>query len=120
MDADLCRIIEPNLWLAELGGPNAQMGAGLPSTQQIKERFPALRPRFDFILIDVPGANVGGDASVLGQLADGAILVIEANSTRKAAAFKAKQSLEGTNVRILGSLLNNRTFPIPERLYRKL
>lgn len=120
MDADLCRNIEPNLWLAELGGPSTQMDAGLPSAQQMKERFTALRPRFDFILIDVPGANVGGDASILGQLADGAILVIEANSTRKVAALKAKQSLEGTNVRILGSLLNNRTFPIPERLYRKL
>lgn len=119
-DEDLCRNLEPNLWLAELGGPGAQKGAGLPSARHMKERFTALRKRFDFILIDAPGANVGGDASVLGQISGGAILVIEANATRKAAALKAKQSLETTNVRILGSVLNNRTFPIPERLYRKL
>lgn len=120
MDKDLCREIEPNLWLAELGELRAQKDAGLPTTQQMAKRLTALRARFDFILMDAPGANVRGDASVLGKLADGAILVIEANSTRKAAALKAKQSLEGTNVRILGSVLNNRTFPIPERLYRKL
>lgn len=119
-DEDLCRAVEPNLWLAELVRPGSQKVVALPSTQQVKERIKALRTRFDFILMDTPGANSGGDASVLGQLSDGAILVIEANSTRKAAALKAKQSLEGTNVRILGSVLNNRTFPIPERLYRKL
>lgn len=120
MDKDLCRNLEPNLWLAELRGPRAQKDAGLPNAQQTTERLTALRTRFDFILMDAPGANVGGDTPVLGQFTDGAILVIEANSTRKAAALKAKQSLDGTNVRILGSVLNNRTFPIPERLYRKL
>lgn len=120
MDEDLCCNVEPNLWLAELGGPGLEEAAGFPTTQRITDRLTALRTRFDFIIIDAPGANVRGDASVLGQLADGTILVIEANSTRKAAALKAKQYLEGTNVRILGSVLHNRTFPIPERLYRKL
>lgn len=120
MDEDFCCNIEPNLWLAELGGQRTQKSAGLPSSLQMKERFTVLRARFDFILTDAPGANVGGDASALGQLADGVILVIEANSTRKAAAIKAKHSLEGANVRILGSVLNNRTFPIPEGIYRRL
>ncbi len=119
-DEELCRNVEPNLWLAELDACGAQKSSGLPPAQQIRERLAALRARFDFILIDAPGPTAAGDASVLGQLSDGTILVIEANSTRKAAALKAKQSLEAANVRILGSVLNNRTFPIPERLYRKL
>jgi hypothetical protein len=119
-EKDLCRYIEPNLWLADLDAPDSQKGAGLASTQQVKKRLATLRTRFDFILMDAPGANIQGDASVLGQVSDGTILVIEANSTRKAAALKAKQSLQAANVRILGSVLNNRTFPIPERLYRKL
>lgn len=120
MDEDLCRSVEPDLWIAELGTPGKQKDAVLPAVQQITERLTALRTRFDFILMDAPGVNAGGDASVLSQLADGAILVIEANSTRKASALKAKQSLETANARILGSVLNNRTFPIPERLYWKL
>ncbi len=113
-------MIDDNLWLAELQVPGSKKATGLPPAQQVKERLAALRTRFDFILIDAPGVNTGGDVAVLGQLSDGAILVIEANSTRRAVALNAKQSLEGTNVRILGSVLNNRTFPIPERIYRKL
>jgi Mrp family chromosome partitioning ATPase len=53
-------------------------------------------------------------------LADGVVLVLEANSTRRVTAKKAKQALEAANVRILGTVLNNRTFPIPEGLYRRL
>jgi Mrp family chromosome partitioning ATPase len=36
------------------------------------------------------------------------------------AARKAKQTLEAANVRVLGTVLNNRTFPIPEKIYRML
>jgi protein-tyrosine kinase len=48
------------------------------------------------------------------------VLVLEANSTRRVAARKAKQALEAANVRVLGTVLNNRTFPIPEKIYRLL
>ena len=39
---------------------------------------------------------------------------------RAGAARKAKQALEAANVRVLGTVLNNRTFPIPEKIYRML
>jgi Mrp family chromosome partitioning ATPase len=48
------------------------------------------------------------------------VLVLEANSTRRVAARKAKQALEASSVRVLGTVLNNRTFPIPEKIYRML
>jgi Mrp family chromosome partitioning ATPase len=72
------------------------------------------------MLIDAPGTSVCGDAQLLGQIADAAILVIEANSTRRLTARKAKESLESAGVRLLGTVLCNRLFPIPERLYRIL
>jgi Mrp family chromosome partitioning ATPase len=46
--------------------------------------------------------------------------VLEANSTRRVATRKAKQALEATNVRVLGIVLNNRTFPILKRIYQLL
>ena len=48
------------------------------------------------------------------------MLVLEANTTRRITALKAKQALEGHKVRVLGTVLNNRTFPIPESVYRLL
>jgi Mrp family chromosome partitioning ATPase len=56
---------------------------------------------------------------MLGQLADGVILVLEAHTTRKAAARKIKESL-GAQSRILGIVLTERRFPVPERIYRRL
>ena len=60
------------------------------------------------------------EAAVLGQLADAAVLVVEANRTRKMAARKAKEFLDRAGVQLIGTILNNRTFPIPEAIYRIL
>ncbi len=112
--------VAPNLWYtsADLLDPGQERS--LTSVNRWKERLSELRRSFEYILIDAPGVNIRGDAAVLGLAAGVAILVIEANSTRKAAALRAKQSLAAGNVRLLGSVLYNRTFPIPERLYRSL
>ncbi len=79
-----------------------------------------LRSEFDYVLIDAPPVNLYADAIILGGLADGAILVLESDVTRREAARKAKETLEGAEVRLLGAILNKRTFPIPESIYRKL
>jgi Mrp family chromosome partitioning ATPase len=46
--------------------------------------------------------------------------VLEARSTRKFAAQRVKSMLNSANARLLGTILTERTFPIPERIYRKL
>jgi hypothetical protein len=51
---------------------------------------------------------------------DGAVLVLNANRTRREAAVRAKEILAACNVQLLGAVLNNRTFPVPEFLYRRL
>jgi Mrp family chromosome partitioning ATPase len=119
-DHDYCQEISPNLWYTTTKDPSSPTENGSVPTHLLKQRLEYLRTRFHFIVIDLPQAGSQGDAAVLSQLADGSILVIEANTTRKAAALQAKKTMEAMNIRILGSVLNSRTFPIPERLYRKL
>jgi MinD-like ATPase involved in chromosome partitioning or flagellar assembly len=111
--------IASNLWLA---GPEslADNSRVLPPPVRLKERLSELRDEFEYMLIDAPGTNVCGDAQLLGLVADAAILVIEANKTRRQAALRAKESLEAAGVRLLGTVLHNRSFPIPERLYNIL
>ena len=46
------------------------------------------------------------------------VLVLQANSTRRVATRKAKRALAAANVRVLELVLNNRTFPTPEKIYR--
>jgi receptor protein-tyrosine kinase len=114
-----CVKIGGNLWLA---GPHilADNSRVLLPPVQLKERLAQLRDEFEYILIDAPGTGVCGDAQLLGLVADAAILVIEANVTRRLTARKAKESLEAAGVQLLGTVLHNRSFPIPESLYKRL
>jgi Mrp family chromosome partitioning ATPase len=45
---------------------------------------------------------------------------VEANHSRRDTVRHAKEQLEGAQVRLLGAVLDQRTFPIPEKLYRRL
>jgi len=79
-----------------------------------------LRKNFTYVLIDAPPINAYADATLLGRMADGMVMILEANTTRREAARRAKDSLDAAGIRLLGAVLNKRTFPIPERLYSRL
>ncbi len=79
-----------------------------------------LRIEFEYAVIHGPVAGSSSEAAVLGQLADGIILVLGAHSTRRATARKIKETLEGAQTRILGTVLSQRRFPVPDRIYRRL
>ena len=114
-----CVKIGSNLWLAgsHILADNSRV---LLPPDQLKERLAQLREEFEYMLIDAPAVSVCGDAQLLGLVADAAILVIEANNTRRLTARKAKEPLEAAGVRLLGTVLHNRSFPIPEGLYSRL
>lgn len=113
------RIADGDLWLLPSGSPDAEAQGPFVS-ERLRSRIAELRDEFAYVLIDAPAIGSNDDAVVLGQMADGVVLVLEANSTRRETARRAKESLESANVTLLGAVLNNRTFPIPEALYRKL
>ena len=109
-----------NLWLLS-DGSLATDWPSLLSSDRLKALLVQSRKEFDYVLINVSPVSLdGAAASLWGSLADGVILVVEANLTRRAVARKAKESLESANVRLLGAILNNRTFPIPEIIYRNV
>jgi Mrp family chromosome partitioning ATPase len=114
-----CVQVGGKLWLARTDVLTVDSGA-LASTEELKERLAQLRGEFEYVLIDGPGTDVCDDASLLGQVADAVILVIEANRTRRLTARKAEETLEAAGVRLLGTVIYNRTFPIPEKIYRLL
>jgi len=114
-----CFQMEDNLWLAgpEILGDHSRK---LLPVASLKRRLTQLLEEFDFVLIDAPGTSVSGDAQLLGSLADAAILVVEAQKTRRLTARNAQESLQDAGVRLLGTVLANRSFPIPEALYKRL
>jgi Mrp family chromosome partitioning ATPase len=92
----------------------------LLNSERLMSRLIELRKEFDYILIDAPALNVYSDAIALARAADGVVVVLEADSTRRESALKGLESLREVQIEVLGAVLNRRTFPIPEFLYRKL
>jgi Mrp family chromosome partitioning ATPase len=107
------------LWLLS-SGALAVDSANLLNSERLRMRLTELRREFDFVLIDAPPLTRYADAIALGQLSDGFVLVLEANATRRESALKVSENLRAANIKILGAVLNKRTFPIPESLYNKL
>jgi capsular exopolysaccharide synthesis family protein len=107
------------LWLLSCGA-HAVDSANLLCSERIKTRLTELRSEFDFVIIDAPPLTRYADAIAVGQHADGLVLILEAGSTRREAAQVAVTALRSAKIPILGAVLNKRTFPIPERIYKRL
>jgi Mrp family chromosome partitioning ATPase len=113
-----CTLIDQNLWLAAPELLVDDRGRLLPAPE-LKQLLKHLRDAFEYVLIDAPAAGLSGDAAVLGQIADAAILVVEANSTRRLTARRTKDTLEALGVRLLGTVLRNRSFSLPKGIFKR-
>lgn len=113
------RIAGDNLWLISAGS-QAEDSPNLLTSERLKARMSELRSEFEFVIIDAPPLTRYADAIGLGQVADGLVLIIEADSTRREAAQAATSNLRSSNIKILAAVLNKRTFPIPEQIYKRL
>jgi len=108
-----------NLWILSCGSA-AEVGLTMLGSDRMRSRLTELRMAFDYVLIDAPPLNACNDAVILGGLSDGVVLTLKANSSRRETAKKAVQELAAANVRTLGAVLNQRTFPVPPALYKRL
>jgi Mrp family chromosome partitioning ATPase len=108
-----------NLWIVSCGSGTENSRADVAS-EGMRQRLTELREQFDYVLLDVAPLNICNDAITLGSLSDGVVLVLKANSSRRETARKAVQDLQTANVRIFGAALNQRTFPIPDGIYKRL
>lgn len=112
-----CIHLAENLWLAKLD--NLFAGENGFSAASLRTCLSELRRNFDYTLIHAPAAFLT-QTLVLGQLADGLVLVIEADKTRRAVARTTLGVLKAAKVAVLGAVLTGRSFPIPENLYKRL
>jgi Mrp family chromosome partitioning ATPase len=108
-----------NLWLLSCGA-DATKSNSLLISDPMRIRLAELRQYFEYVLVDAPPLSVGSEAMALGRSAEGVILVLKANASRRDSVRKAVQDLQYAGVRVLGAVLNQRTYPIPEVIYTKL
>lgn len=90
------------------------------SAASLRGRLAELRLEFDYTVVQAPPSGVYNQTALLGHFCDGVILILEANSTRRAVARKVLETMRMAHVHLLGTVLAEREFPIPQSIYRKL
>ena len=73
---------------------------------------------FDHVLL--AASTLEGSAGWLQTFCTGAVLVIAANRTRRESAAHARDLLRQWHIELIGAVLAEREFPIPESIYRRL
>jgi Mrp family chromosome partitioning ATPase len=79
-----------------------------------------LRRKYRYVLIDCASIKDAPDAVRLAPLVDGIVLVVEANRTQKEQILYAERTIESAKGRIMGHVLNKRTYVIPTWCYRMM
>ena len=108
--------LRANLWLL----PAAEKDGRRRSTTSLHAYQGAICGEFEYSILEGPPAGESNEATSMAQFADGIILVLSASNTRRVVARKIKEMLDATQARVLGTVLTDRLFPIPERIYRRL
>jgi capsular exopolysaccharide synthesis family protein len=115
----LKRVSDEPLFLLSTGAL-APDSPSLLSSERMRTRMAELRNEFQYVLVDIPPLSRHAEALSVARMTDGVIMVLEAESTRREAARAAAANLRSAGVPILGAVLNKRTYPIPEAVYRRL
>ncbi|MEW5917045.1 MAG: polysaccharide biosynthesis tyrosine autokinase [Gemmatimonadota bacterium] len=88
------------------GTTNAE-SPDLLKTENLTRVFGSLGKRFDVVLVDSPPLEAVPDAAILAAHADGAIVVLRAGSTERAAARQAVEQLSDVGAAVVGAVLND-------------
>ena len=95
----------PNLDLLACG-PLPPNPAELLHTKRFKEIMADCARRYDRVIYDSPPTSAVTDPVVIGNLADGVVLVIRAAHTTRDAAIYARRQLTDAKAKILGTIVN--------------
>jgi receptor protein-tyrosine kinase len=102
---EVCQEALPEL-KAITTGPIPPNPTELLSSRRFAELLNQAREEFDYVLLDVPPVGVVSDPAIAATQADGTLLVIDSQSTRKGSVRQAMRSLEGVGANVLGTVIN--------------
>jgi Mrp family chromosome partitioning ATPase len=93
----------PRLQVITPGGTAS--AAGLLQSESVRATLHALRELARFVVVEAPSAAAGADAQSLAGLTDAAIVVVEAELTRRAEVTDAAVQLRTVGTHILGAVV---------------
>jgi capsular exopolysaccharide synthesis family protein len=90
-------------------GPLPPDPVELLSGRRIQELFEQASAEFDHVIIDGPPVLGLADALILANLADGTLVTIHSETTRKASVLTSLKRLQQAKARVIGTLMNQAT-----------
>ncbi|MGX7288467.1 CpsD/CapB family tyrosine-protein kinase [Enterococcus devriesei] len=102
------RSVVPNLYVMT-SGPKAPNPSELLGSTRMDQLIMELRDSYDFIIFDMPPIVAVTDAQIMASKADGTLLVVRENVTRKDSLQKARELLSMVNANVLGAVFNGST-----------
>jgi receptor protein-tyrosine kinase len=88
-------------------GPIPPDPAELVSSRRLSELLASVREQFDYVLIDSSPMGLVSDPTILATQADGVLLTLDAQRTRKGDVRQAVRSLGAVGANVLGTVMNN-------------
>ncbi|WP_161626464.1 polysaccharide biosynthesis tyrosine autokinase [Acidipropionibacterium thoenii] len=80
--------------------------AELLTSESMRTLLAALTPRYHLVILDTPSTLGVADADLLAPLADGTVVVVNADRTRRGTLLEALSSLDSAGNTVLGLVLN--------------
>ncbi len=88
-------------------GPLPPNPTELLSSRRFTEFLKGIRESFDYVLVDAPPIGLVSDPAIVATQADGVLLVLNSQGTRKKEVHQAVRNLEAVGARVLGTVINN-------------
>ncbi|MCK5114064.1 MAG: CpsD/CapB family tyrosine-protein kinase [Phycisphaerae bacterium] len=82
--------------------------------------FERLLKDYDYVIVDAAPVNAFPDAQILGSVLKETALVVKSDAVPREAVAQAKKRIESGGGKVVGIILNMRTYPIPNFLYRRV
>jgi Mrp family chromosome partitioning ATPase len=101
-------------------GSDLQRYKGLLAGPNYIELLRLLGERYDFVFVDLPPILESPDATLMAAGTSGCLLVIEQRHLKRELIQHGLDHMQNKGVRVLGSVINRRTYDLPKVIYERL
>ena len=117
--ASVAQQVNENLHVFTAGNV-ANKSLELLKSKALENFFQQLLNDYDYVIVDSAPANAFPDAQILSGVLKEAALIVRSDTIPREAVAQAKKRVESGGGKIVGVVLNMRTYPIPNFLYRRV
>ena len=103
---EVCTEAFPRLQIVSTG-PIPPNPAEVLSSKLFADFVDRTRQEFDYVLLDAPPVGLVSDPAILATMADGVLLVLDAQNTRKGSVLQSMRSLTAVGANVLGTVMSN-------------